>query len=170
MHTESSHFRNESFARTLVKSLRGERGHIPIKNAIEDIDWELSGKQIENIPYSIYQLLKHMIYWQDFLLLGLQGEKPQLPTDVKESWPVEHMAKSQEEWEEVIEQFLSGVDTACTIAQTTKLDEDLAQYPDVTRADTLRNIASHNSYHLGEIVLLRRLLEAWPPPSGGYPI
>ncbi|MGG2014417.1 DinB family protein [Bacillus sp. S10(2024)] len=170
MHTESNHLINESFARTLVKSLLGERGHIPIKNAITDIDWELSGKQVENIPYSIYQLVMHMKYWQDFLLRGLHGEKSQLPADIKESWPVENMAENQEEWAEIIKGFLAGIDIACTIAQTTNLDEPLAQYPDVTRADTLRNIASHNSYHLGEIVLLRRLFEAWPPLGGGYPV
>ncbi|MDC2864766.1 DinB family protein [Bacillus sp. BP-3] len=153
-----------------MKSLLGERGHIPIKDAITDIDWELSGKQVENIPYSIYQLVMHMKYWQDFLLRGLHGEKLQLPADIKESWPVENMAENQEEWAEIIKGFLAGIDIACTIAQTTNLDEPLAQYPDVTRADTLRNIASHNSYHLGEIVLLRRLFEAWPPLGGGYPV
>lgn len=31
----------------------------------------------------------------------------------------------------------------------------------------LINLISHDSYHLGQIVLLRRLLGAWPPPSGG---
>ena len=31
----------------------------------------------------------------------------------------------------------------------------------------LHTIASHNSYHLGQIVLVRQLLGAWPPPGGG---
>ncbi|MDQ0418878.1 putative damage-inducible protein DinB [Croceifilum oryzae] len=160
---------NEAFVRALLKSLKGERGHIPIANALSDIGWELAGKHIEGIPYSIYQLLKHMIYWQDFLLLGLQGEQPKLPTHVKESWPDESNAENQEEWQKVIEHFLQGLEQACTITQTMKLDEPLEKYPDVTRAEHLRNIASHNSYHLGEIVVMRRLLGSWPPPSGGYP-
>ena len=28
-------------------------------------------------------------------------------------------------------------------------------------------IQGHNSYHLGQIVVLRQLLGAWPPPHGG---
>jgi hypothetical protein len=28
-------------------------------------------------------------------------------------------------------------------------------------------IATHNTYHLGRIVLLRQLFGSWPPPSGG---
>ncbi|MGG3196403.1 hypothetical protein ABEP92_22145 [Priestia aryabhattai] len=39
----------------------------------------------------------------------------------------------------------------------------------IERRGLLRNIASHNSYHLGEIVIMRRLNGAWPPPTGGFP-
>jgi uncharacterized damage-inducible protein DinB len=31
----------------------------------------------------------------------------------------------------------------------------------------LHAIAAHNSYHLGQVVVLRQMLGAWPPPSGG---
>jgi hypothetical protein len=34
--------------------------------------------------------------------------------------------------------------------------------------DQLISLATHNAYHLGRIVLLRQLLKAWPPPSGGF--
>jgi uncharacterized damage-inducible protein DinB len=29
-------------------------------------------------------------------------------------------------------------------------------------------MAAHNSHHLGQVVLLRQILGAWPPPSGSY--
>jgi hypothetical protein len=34
--------------------------------------------------------------------------------------------------------------------------------------DQLISLATHNAYHLGRIVLLRQLLQAWPPASGGF--
>ena len=34
--------------------------------------------------------------------------------------------------------------------------------------DQLISLAAHNAYHLGRIVLLRQLLQAWPPASGGF--
>jgi hypothetical protein len=113
---------NKAFSAALVKSLRGERGHLPIKNALSDIDVALAGKHRVELPYSIYQLVKHMTYWQDFLLLAAQDKKTTLPVHGRESWPGE------------------------------------------TPGGVLRNIASHNSSHLGEIVLIRRLFSAWPPP------
>jgi uncharacterized damage-inducible protein DinB len=161
---------NKAFSEALIKSLRGERGHIPIKNALLDIDMALAGKSREELPYSIYQLVKHMTYWQDFLLLAAQGDNPKLPNDVKESWPEEECPKSEEEWQQLIQYFLLGIEQACTIAQTVQLHKPLENWPSETPGGVLRNIASHNSYHLGEIVLIRRLFSAWPPPTGGYPI
>lgn len=161
---------NKAFSEALVKSLRGERGHLPIKNALLDIDMNLAGKRREELPYSIYQLVKHMIYWQDFLLLAAQGEKPELPAHVGESWPEEEYPGSEEEWKQTIQYFLQGIEQACIITQTVQLDEPLESWPGETPGGVLRNIASHNSYHLGEIVLIRRLFSAWPPPTGGYPV
>ena len=36
-----------------------------------------------------------------------------------------------------------------------------------TPLEMLQTIASHNSYHVGQVVVLRQRLCAWPPPSGG---
>jgi uncharacterized damage-inducible protein DinB len=38
----------------------------------------------------------------------------------------------------------------------------------MTVREQLENLAAHNAYHFGRIVLLRQLLGAWPPASGGY--
>ena len=110
-----------------------------------------------------------MSYWQNFLLTFLDGGKPQLPSSVAESWPSEGEPGSEDEWQLVIKQFLQGIDKAISYSESMQLDETLTHFPTETKAGILRNIASHNSYHLGEIVLLRRLFGAWPPPGGGYP-
>ncbi|MHA6531665.1 DinB family protein [Paenibacillus sp. BAC0078] len=160
---------NLAFGQALVKSLVGERGHIPIARALPDITLELAGQRTEGVPYTIYQLVKHMGYWQDFMLTHLEGGKPQMPGSVQESWPDEDAPADEVQLKDAIEHLLQGIEKAVAIAQTAQLDEPLAYFPGETKGGILRNIASHNSYHLGEIVLLRRLHGAWPPPGGGYP-
>lgn len=160
---------NLAFGQALVKSLVGERGHIPIARALPDITLELAGQQIDVLPYTIYQLVQHMNYWQDFMLAHLEGGNPQRPGSVQESWPDESAPADEAALRNAIGHLLQGVDRAVAIAQTAQLDEPLAHFPGETKGGLLRNIASHNSYHLGEIVLLRRLHGAWPPPGGGYP-
>lgn len=162
-------FSQEAFSKALVQSLIGERGHLPIARALSDIDLELSGRSLEHSPYTIYQLISHMNYWQDFMLTHLKGEKPQMPANVSESWPTEVQAVDEATWQDVLDRFLQGIDYACELARTVNLEQPLVHFPGETAAGLLRNIASHNTYHLGEIVLLRRLFGAWPPPGGGYP-
>lgn len=161
---------NQAFVEVLVKSLVGERGHIPIARALKEVPVELAGKRIEGVPYSIFQLLSHMSYWQNFLLTYLDGHKPQMPSSVDESWPQEATPENIEEWLKLIEQFLRGIDRSIEYARSVQLDDTLEHFPTETNAGILRNIASHNSYHLGEIVVLRRLFGSWPPPGGGYPV
>jgi hypothetical protein len=36
-----------------------------------------------------------------------------------------------------------------------------------SRLEMLSAIASHNSYYIGQAVVLRQILGKWPPPSGG---
>lgn len=160
---------NRAFGQALVKSLIGERGHIPIARALSDISAELAGRRTEELPYNIYQLVKHMSYWQDFMLIYLDGGKPELPTNVMESWPSEESPEDEAEWKIIVGHLLQGIERAIEIAQVAELDAPIDSFPGETMAGILRNIASHNSYHLGEIVLLRRLYGAWPPIGGGYP-
>ena len=37
----------------------------------------------------------------------------------------------------------------------------------IHRADVLRAMGNHISYHVAQIALLRRMMGAWPPPGGG---
>ena len=47
------------------------------------------------------------------------------------------------------------------------LEEAIPAWEKANGYTALEVLALHNSYHLGQIVLLRRILGAWPPPSGG---
>ena len=53
--------------------------------------------------------------------------------------------------------------------QSPEVDLDQVVEPALRRTvrDNLLMVMCHNSYHLGEIVQLRRRLGAWPPPKGG---
>ncbi|WP_322907002.1 DinB family protein [Paenibacillus sp. SGZ-1009] len=159
----------QAFARALVQSLVGERGHLPIARALSDIDLQLAGQQVAGLPYTIYQLVSHMRYWQDFMLAHVRGEQPSRPPSVADSWLEHTNAADEASWQVVLDDFLQGIDSACELANTLELAQPLALIPTETIAGFLRNIASHNTYHLGEIVIIRRLLGSWPPPGGGYP-
>jgi uncharacterized damage-inducible protein DinB len=37
-----------------------------------------------------------------------------------------------------------------------------------TVREALVHVAMHNAHHLGQVITLRQLLGAWPPPAGSY--
>jgi uncharacterized damage-inducible protein DinB len=37
-----------------------------------------------------------------------------------------------------------------------------------TVGEALVHVSTHNSYHLGQVIVLRQMLGAWPPPAGSY--
>jgi uncharacterized damage-inducible protein DinB len=34
--------------------------------------------------------------------------------------------------------------------------------------DVLVHVATHNSHHLGQVIVLRQLMGKWPPPAGSW--
>jgi uncharacterized damage-inducible protein DinB len=94
----------------------------------------------------------------------LTGKKPALPKHAGGSWPGENAPQDVEEWREALHQFEQSLQALIRASQEKDL---LHKQGTKTRLEMLQTIASHNSYHLGQVVLMRQTLGAWPPPSGG---
>lgn len=159
-------------SRLLRNGLEGRGAHVNTVSALAGLEWAAAGERPESSPYSVWQLLNHMIYWQDFLLARLRGAAPPVPEQAVESWPGGERPNSSDEWAAALSQFQAGLAEALQAAgQDSSAGQDLiaglATRPEHSRAEAIAQIIGHNSYHLGQIVLLRRMLGAWPPPGGG---
>jgi hypothetical protein len=67
-------------------------------------------------------------------------------------------------WEDLVREFLAGAETAVELGRSPEaLMEEVT--PGVTLAERLEGLAVHNAYHLGKIVALRQVIDAWPPPA-----
>ena len=153
--------------KTIGCALSGKGAHVLAKNVFEGLDWKLAGKRPEGAPHSLFQLLNHLIYWQNWVVDWLDGKEPPLPTKAPSSWPGDSSPASAEEWQQTVKAFAKGLDAMNL--RTRKADPLAEPGKGIrkSRLEMLHTIASHNSYHLGQAVLLRRMLGTWPPPSGG---
>lgn len=73
--------------------------------------------------------------------------------------------QSADEWQETVERFERG------LGELSRHVEDADLHAPIRKkkpAEILQVTAAHNSYHLGQIVLLRQLIGAWPPAAGGF--
>ncbi|MCK7505428.1 MAG: hypothetical protein MZV70_15995, partial [Desulfobacterales bacterium] len=58
-------------------------------------------------PHSVYQLLTHMTYWQDWVAAWLDGERTAVPRHAS-SWPAESGPTSRREWDDAVARFVEG--------------------------------------------------------------
>lgn len=156
----------ETLQRIIINSLEGRNAHLNPGKALDGLVVDITGRKILNTPYTIWQLLKHMNYWQYKFLDRLQGTPVVIDASWTEGWEDSLNAESQNELDQEIEGLLKGITQAKTFAKEAPRQlegNDLYE----TNYDQLQALASHISYHLAEIILLRRIFGCWPPPSGG---
>lgn len=131
------------------------------------MDWRKAGERVDGAPHTIFRLLNHMIYWQDVFLERLTGGSAPSPAHALEGWPGADAPTGEADWDGAVVRFNQGLAVAQSLVRVDTLDEVLPRRSHRTRHEAIAVTASHNSYHLGQIVLLRRMLGAWPPPTGG---
>ncbi|HXH50593.1 MAG TPA: DinB family protein [Terriglobia bacterium] len=158
---ESNH---KVIQKAVGNALSGEGAHAATGNLFEGLDWKLAGMRPEGAPHTIFDLIAHMTFWQDWAVKWLDGEKPPVPRHAAGSWPKSPAPASTEDWMKAAKAFRSSL---AGLEQRARKIDLLAKRGKNTGLRLLHVIASHNSYHGGQVVFLRKMLGAWPPPSGG---
>jgi uncharacterized damage-inducible protein DinB len=160
--------------RTLIELLYGGGAHANPLACVEDLSAELAGRHAQNLPHSVWQIVWHVNFWTDYELRRIRGEKPHYPDHAAESWPPS-TPPTENGWKKEIARFaeLLAALAALAAADSNELNREvLAMHPNQeTRTSTVLAIlwqtVAHNSYHVGQIALVRRALAAWPPKAGG---
>jgi uncharacterized damage-inducible protein DinB len=150
--------------KTIGNALSGKGAHVATKSLFAGLGWKAAGTRPEGAPHSVFQLLNHISYWQDWVVKWLDGENPPVPKRASGSWPGGSAPSSAKEWQRVLRGFRSGLQK---LDRQSRQADLLATRGEYTRLGILQAIASHNSYHAGQVVVLRQMLGTWPPPSGG---
>lgn len=144
------------------KALHGRSTHVDITLIFDALDWHSAGKKPEHCPHSVWELLYHMNYWQDFMLGYLRGDVMHAPDHPEESWPDNPAPDSREEWNEGVDHFMKGLKEAEEEAAKDFSETGFGN-TDRSRGELLMVLINHNSYHAGQVVTTRSLIGTWPP-------
>jgi hypothetical protein len=166
----------------------GRGAHVDPVACVEDVSAELAASKLPGYPHSVWQIVAHLNYWMDYDLGTLAGGDGPYPEKAIESWPetpapvaddtsnsLSNSNSKAAQWQVTVRRF---ADLLARVARLAESDaEELArkvrklgpaQVPLESTVHTmLWQTAAHNSYHIGQIALLRRQLGAWPPRRGG---
>jgi uncharacterized damage-inducible protein DinB len=161
--------------RALTELLRGKGAHVDPIACVEDISADIAVRQVVGFPHSIGQLIFHMNYWMNYDLRRVRGQRPRYPEHNAESFPQTPTPRDATQWDQLRRDFSRLLDEHATLAKCSRaeLDQEIESMHEShkERASTLEAIlwqtVGHNSYHVGQIALIRRMLGVWPPKAGG---
>jgi len=161
--------------RALIELLRGKGAHADPIACVEDISAELAARQVAGFPHSIGQIVFHLNYWMNYDLRRMRGEKPKYPEHNAESFPVGPSPADAAEWDRLRRDFAWFLAEHARLAESPRAELDRKMEATHEKHNELAGTveamlwqtAVHNSYHVGQIAMIRRALAKWPPKGGG---
>jgi uncharacterized damage-inducible protein DinB len=154
---------DNSLRAMLARMLAWEDAHAGFDSAVKDLPESVRGIQPEGLPYSPWQVLEHLrITQHDILDFCVNADYKEMEWP-KDYWPGSPAPPSAGAWQESIDAFARDRESLQTLAADPSIDL-AAEIPHGGGQTYLRElllVADHTSYHVGQLVLMRRLLGAW---------
>jgi uncharacterized damage-inducible protein DinB len=141
--------------------LRMKGAHLSFQEAVKDFPEELRGRKPEGAPHTAWQLLEHLRIAQEDILDFSRNKDYQAKKWPDDYWPKDEAPPSAEAWDESVKQFERDLKTMEALTNDTKHDllAEIAHGKGQTLLREALLMADHNSYHLGQLVYLRKTLE-----------
>jgi hypothetical protein len=151
---------DKSLRKHLLELLEGKSAHIDLKSALKDFPIGEINTKAAGSPHTAWQLLEHIRIAQWDILEFSRNAKHKSP-----DWPDGYWPKrdgTAKEWKKSVNQILSDLQEMRDLIADKKIDL-FDKIPHGDGQTILREallIADHNSYHLGQLVLLKKMLVA----------
>ena len=143
--------------------LRGGNAHVGFEDAVKDFPAKLRGIKPDGAEHTAWQLLDHMRIAQWDILEFSRSAKHVSPEWPGGYWPKMEKPPNSDAWQKSIASFHKDLKAMQKLVEDPKTDLHTT-IPHGTGQTIFREallVADHNAYHLGQLVLLRRLLGAW---------
>ena len=147
----------------LARSLGWSETHVSFDDAVRDLPVHLRGVRPAGLPHSPWELLEHIrIAQRDILNFSLAAPYEELdwPSGY---WPTSPEPPDAEAWERSIAAVREDRDRLQELARDARVDL-MAVTPHGTEQTYLRElllVVDHTAYHVGQLVIVRKLLGAW---------
>lgn len=152
---------SNQFRQQLVHQILGGNAYKKIEDILEQVDFELLGKTLGGLPYTFWQQFEHLRITQKDIL-DFSSNTDYLELDwPKDYWPADRAPKNLRDWQERKEMFFA--DRNHFVSLILNKQNDLSKPFDHGNGQTLFReallILEHNSYHIGQMMILLRLMQ-----------
>lgn len=148
----------------LTALLAGGNAHATFAQALADLPAPLRNQAVPGVPYTIWHLVEHLrIAQADILEFCVNPQYVALawPADY---WPAKDSAVDEAGWQAALHAIAHDQQQFIDLLHDPATDffRPLAHGDGQNILREALLIGDHAAYHTGEIILLRRLLKAWP--------
>ncbi|MGA9583707.1 MAG: DinB family protein [Terracidiphilus sp.] len=154
---------NAAFRKHLVEVLTGGHAHATFEQAVKGLPAELQGKVPKGAEHSPWQLLEHLRLAQWDILDFSVNAKYQALKWPDDYWPKEKAPPDEKAWDKSVRVFKKDLKAMVALVEDEETDL-FAKIPHGDGQTILREallVADHNAYHVGQLVLVRKMLGAW---------
>ena len=147
----------------LIDLLTGENAHVSFDAAIEGLPEGLRGIGPDSAEHSPWELLEHLRIAQWDIVEFSRDAKHVSPKWPAGYWPSSAAPPNSGAWDESLASFRRDLHAMVNLVNDPATDL-YARIPHGTGQTILREallVADHNAYHIGQLILVRKLLGAW---------
>jgi hypothetical protein len=155
--------KDKALRQHVVELLRGGSAHAKFEEIVAGVPAELIGRKPAGLPHSLWMLLEHIRIAQWDIL-----EFSRIPKHVSPKWPDGYWPKTESPptasaWNASVKKVKQDLKALQELVEDPKTDL-WAKIPWGDGQTILREallVADHNAYHLGQVLVVRRILGNW---------
>lgn len=134
-----------------------EEWFVPANIAVKGLTAEQANWRDSKGNHSVGQLAYHLVYWNRRNLERLKGETPEKFSGNNDETFDKFDAKKWNETVQQLDDVMKELENWVQTADEAKLKES---------AQVFTHISTHNAYHIGEIIYVRKEQGSWDPKNG----
>lgn len=155
------HISAQSLKSVLLNQIKSthdkEEWFVPINVALKGLTAEQAVWKDGSENHSIGQLANHLLFWNERQVKKFKGEKLEAFNGNNDET---FNAFTKEQWTQTVKK-LDDV-----LMELEKIIQNADEASLKSWAETIGNISTHNAYHTGQIIFVRKLQGSWKPANG----
>lgn len=147
----------------LLALLNGGNAHVTFEQAVADFPSQHINSKAPGFEHSAWELLEHLRICQWDIVEFIRNPTHQSPSWPEGYWPSSNQQADVAQWQRCLKHIRADLKALKDLAAASDTDfySDLPHAPGYSILREILIVADHNAYHLGQLVMLRKLLGIW---------
>lgn len=152
---------NDELREQLLALLEGGNAHISMEQMVEGFPEAFYNSKFSSIPYSAWELLEHMQIAQWDILEFIRNADHKSPKWPEGYWPEPVKTADKAAWDQTLSRYQKDLHALKSIIRNpeTEFFKPLPHAPKYNIFREILLVADHNAYHLGQLLIIKRLLK-----------